>query len=199
MPEFDLDTAEGREAFERWIQEMFTRSTLSPEEGGLTFGDLGEMTSEDMLNHLAEMEGLLDQIAEEGEDSAEGQSTSFQTVSKITIEQADKLIAQGSTQIFYLRQIAEALKGEGTQGLGPKIDPGFWNVGLQAPTQGELAKFMQAFSGMTVNFAEGAIQVSEAESGPRTSEDILNAINSQLQESLYYRQRGTGAAPLRTY
>ena len=203
VPDFDLDSAEGRAAFEEWIQEMFTRSQILPMSGGLTFGDLGGMSTQELLDTFGSMENLLDQIADAAEDGADstGQSTSFQTVSRITIEQADKLIAQGSTQIFYLRQMAEALTGAGGSSgvLGPKRDPGFWATGIQPPSRGEVARFSDTLGDFKVMISEGAIVVNESVYGEGTAHEILNQLNTQLQEQTLHRKRGTGAAPQRTW
>lgn len=189
MPDFDLDTAEGREAFERWIQEMFTRSQLPPMFGGLTFEDLGDMSTQELLDTFGTMENLLDQIAKDEETAtdAEGQTTSFQTVSRITLEQAGKLIAQGTTQIHYLRRITEALEGGPEISLAddvilpeivdkpPVLDPGFWNTaaqGIAPPMMTEMQKFVQAFGGQAGMSMPQMMEAMRDEFGDHTQVEV---------------------------
>lgn len=114
---FDLDTAEGRAAFEAWLQEIFRMVR----EGELPAEFLGDMSVDEFISSITRMERLVDQAAREQE---EGTSRSFQIFRGVSELQAHQLLGKADTRNVLLRFMWDELIA---------IRSG---MGFEAPTQG---------------------------------------------------------------
>ena len=106
----DISTAEGRAQADELIRNLFTQLA----EGIITPAELGAATFEEAVQILREMEGLLDDIEDQEEESGtelEGQTQDIRRTVQITELQAAQLLAFQATQTELLRQIRDILSG----------------------------------------------------------------------------------------
>lgn len=90
LPDFDLDTAEGRAAMEAALLEVFRGlEDLDPDQ-------LGTLTPRELLEALGNIEGLLDEFGDDGPDSE-----SFQIFRGITEITANRMLGTLTTIAFW--------------------------------------------------------------------------------------------------
>ncbi len=123
IPDFDLNTAEGRAALEAFLIDVFTRAG----EGELTVEELGKLSVQELLDLAATAESLIDAI----DDPAD---TSFQQFRGITEITANRIQGTLTTIAFWneltaqnVRAIVTLLGGTAIGAAGadpvPNFDP----------------------------------------------------------------------------
>lgn len=100
----DLSTPEGRAAAEKAIQELVKRLGLSPDQGGISLGDLGGMSPEEFRQALLDLEKRLDELGQAGD--AQGQLNQFAVQRTITEVQANLLASLLTTDTYWNEQTA---------------------------------------------------------------------------------------------
>lgn len=97
-----------READEEFIEELF-RQLQAGSARFTELGAFGELSFDQFLDLLREIEGLQDRIAESAGDE-EGDFQAVSAINRLTVEQGDSLLALAGTRNFFLEQIRDSLR-----------------------------------------------------------------------------------------
>jgi TP901 family phage tail tape measure protein len=97
----DISTAEGRRALEQTIQQLFRAA----QQGGVVgFEQFGELTRQEFIDQLIEMERLLDQLGENIEE--EGETQQFAISRTITEVTGSRMLSALTTDAYWNEQTA---------------------------------------------------------------------------------------------
>lgn len=116
----DLSTPEGRAAAEKAIQELVKRLGLSPDQGGISLGDLGGMSPEEFRQALLDLEKRLDELGQSS--GPQGETQGFAVSRTITEAQGSLVISQLTTVAYWQERLYHLLDMRMLQ--PPSIIPG---------------------------------------------------------------------------
>lgn len=195
----NLDTPEGRAAFEAALQELFARMPELVESGAFA-----ELSPDEVQDLIREMEGLVDEAAEEGAGPGTG-AESFQIFRGVSELSFDRALGVWTTMDFRLSKIVEntarlvALAGgEGLHRSG-FLQPGAFGeptgtetedeetVGLEEidvpmiPSQGTTSYDVDVTVPVTVNGVEGT---DADEISRQVSDQVSRELANELERAL---------------
>jgi TP901 family phage tail tape measure protein len=150
-------------------------------------GALGDLSADDFIEAISELTDSVDELQEEGLGIDSG-AENVSAINRITVEQADRLLALTSTQNFYLRSIFEEMVN-----IRALIEPAF--LGLSPPTTGQVEAFtgqVQPGTDTVIENMEVAITVNEAISAQATAEAVVNEFDAMLGQTVIRQDAQTG-------
>jgi len=193
VPQFDLDTVEGRAALDEWIRALFDGFTsLDPEQ-------LGAMTPEQILQLIETMEGLTDTL-DEGPDSQ-----SFQEFRGITEVTANRLAGLLTTDVYWnemtalnAREMVRLLGGTpigpaGADDLVPNLPPDLRPPRDLPRDKGDVLVYDVKISTLEVNVTEAQNMDAAELAGA-----VTRHVSQNLGNELVRQQRSGGGMLTRT-
>jgi hypothetical protein len=133
LGDLDFDTEAGREAAEALIREILAGLRT----GAITLEDLGDLSLDQLLQILRDLEGALDEIeSTDGQDLEKTQG--FNAIARITESQAGILIDLGVSQLLRLTQIKELLEVPPLPEFLPPMEPPVLPLPPRDPLNGRI-------------------------------------------------------------
>jgi hypothetical protein len=185
----DLTKAEDRATLEARLQAILGQM----QAGTLTAEQLGNMTAQQLLDAILQLESTVD---EANQDAGDVTGTANIGVNRsVTEVTASRLGALLTTDVYWNQQTAQA-----TQRMANFLESLLVSAGIQPPTQEELDRY-QGAGELTVTFAPGAIQIviggpatpALAQTvGMRIGEAAMDVIDRELGRRSRVRARAAG-------
>jgi TP901 family phage tail tape measure protein len=179
----DPETIQAWEDFSRFLVENFDALFRSGFFGGLTTDEAIAL-----LQNIDNNTDALQELAAEADPGVQAVSA----VNRITVEQADRLLALTSTGNFYLREIRDS-----TGIIAELLSGGGFEAGIEPPSQADLNGFARhGLAGKRPNIdtlnMEVAITVNEAISAQATAEAVVNEFDAMLGQTVIRQDAQTG-------
>jgi hypothetical protein len=168
----DLTTSEGRQAFEQLLLDLFRQV----QAGEIDVGALGELTLDQLLQAIGDLEGLADKVSEEA--ARGGRSEEFTRTRSITEVTGMRMVGVLTTIDFRVAQIVSMMR----QGLGLSPTSGIEPV----PGAPEMMPAQMGGTSLTVQtrVEQGAIQVSGAGDPAATAAAVRDSLTDEVSEQL---------------